>query len=55
MKLPAAPTSTAFSASRPCGPADRPDGVASSDHGVYEVLNELHGLAVWAQERRDSS
>jgi hypothetical protein len=25
------------------------------DHEVHEVLNELHGLAVWASERRDSS
>jgi hypothetical protein len=25
------------------------------NHEVYEVLNELHGLAVWASERRDSS
>jgi hypothetical protein len=25
------------------------------NHEVYEFLNELHGLAVWASERRDSS
>jgi hypothetical protein len=25
------------------------------NHELYDVLNELHGLAVWARERRDSS
>ena len=41
----------AFSASRRCGPAVRPDGAAGPTMQVDEVLDELHGLAVRAQER----
>ena len=46
---------TGSSACRRCDPAARPAGAVGTTHAVYEVLNELHGLAVWARERPDTS
>ena len=39
----------------PMRPGRPPGWRGRPDHAVYEVLNELHGLAVWAQERPDTS
>ena len=39
----------------PMRPGRPPGWRRRANHDVYEVLNELHGLAVWASERRDSS
>jgi hypothetical protein len=39
----------------PMRPGHPPGWRKRQNHDVYEVLNELHGLAVWASERRDSS
>jgi hypothetical protein len=39
----------------PMRPGRPPGWRKRQNHEVYEVLNELHGLAVWASERRDSS
>jgi hypothetical protein len=39
----------------PMRPGRPPGWRKRQNHVVYEVLNELHGLAVWASERRDSS
>ena len=39
----------------PMRPGRPPGWRKRQNHDVYEVLNELHGLAVWARERRDSS
>ncbi len=39
----------------PMRPGRPPGWRCRPDHAVYEVLNELHGLAVWAQERPDTS
>jgi hypothetical protein len=39
----------------PMRPGRPPGWRRKTDHQVYEVLNELHGLAVWARERTDTS
>jgi hypothetical protein len=39
----------------PMRPGRPPGWRKRQNHDVYDVLNELHGLAVWASERRDSS
>ncbi len=39
----------------PMRPGRPPGWRRRPDHDVYGVLNELHGLAVWARERRDTS
>ena len=39
----------------PMRPGRPPGWRRRHDHPVYEVLNELHGLAVWARERPDTS
>jgi hypothetical protein len=39
----------------PMRPGRPPGWRKRQNHDVYEVLNELHGLAVWAGERRNSS
>ena len=39
----------------PMRPGHPPGWRRKSDHAVYEVLNDLHGLAIWVRERRDSS
>jgi hypothetical protein len=39
----------------PMRPGRPPGWRRKPNHDVYEVLNELHGLAVWARERRDTS
>ncbi len=39
----------------PMRPGRPPGWRRRSTHKVYEVLNELHGLAAWAQDRRDTS
>jgi hypothetical protein len=39
----------------PMRPGRPPGWCRQPTHRVYEVLNELHGLAVWAQERPDTS
>ena len=39
----------------PMRPGRPPGWRKRQNHDVYEVLNELHGLAVWARERRDTS
>ena len=39
----------------PMRPGRPPGWRKRQNHDVYEVLNELHGLAVWARERRDLS
>ncbi|MET0222260.1 MAG: hypothetical protein ABW213_16540 [Tardiphaga sp.] len=44
-----------FQRMSPIRPGRPPGWRRKSDHQVYDVLNELHGLAVWARERRDSS
>jgi hypothetical protein len=44
-----------FHRTSPMRPGRPPDWRKRQNHEVYEVLNELHGLAVWASERRDSS
>jgi hypothetical protein len=49
------PTSRRFHRTSPMRPGRPPGWRKRQNHEVYEVLNELHGLAVWASERRDSS
>jgi hypothetical protein len=44
-----------FHRTSPMRPGRPPGWRKRQNHEVYEVLNELHGLAVWASERRDSS
>jgi hypothetical protein len=44
-----------FQRTSPMRPGRPPGWRKRQNHEVYEVLNELHGLAVWASERRDSS
>jgi hypothetical protein len=44
-----------FHRSSPMRPGRPPGWRKRQNHEVYDVLNELHGLAVWASERRDSS
>jgi hypothetical protein len=44
-----------FHRTSPIRPGRPPGWRKRQNHEVYEVLNELHGLAVWASERRDSS
>ena len=39
----------------PMRPGRPPGWRRKPNHDVYEVLNELHGLAVWARDRRDTS
>jgi hypothetical protein len=39
----------------PMRPGRPPGWSRRPSHQVYEVLNELHGLAVWARERPDTS
>jgi hypothetical protein len=39
----------------PMRPGRPPGWRRRPDHPVYEVLNEVHGLAVWTMERRDTS
>jgi hypothetical protein len=49
------PTPRRFHRISPMRPGRPPGWRKRQNHEVYEVLNELHGLAVWASERRDSS
>jgi hypothetical protein len=49
------PTQTPLPPLLPHAAGPSPGWRRKSNHDVYEVLNELHGLAVWASERRDSS
>jgi hypothetical protein len=44
-----------FHRTSPMRPGRPPGWRKRQNHEVYEVLTELHGLAVWASERRDSS
>jgi hypothetical protein len=46
--------SHSFQRLSPMRPGRPPGWRRRPDHAVYEVLNELHGLAVWARERPDS-
>ncbi len=39
----------------PMRPGRPPGWRRKPDHQIYEVLNELHGLAVWARERPNTS
>jgi hypothetical protein len=44
-----------FHRTSPMRPGRPPGWRKRQNHEVYEVLNELHGLAVWASERRNTS
>ena len=44
-----------FSRLSPLRPGRPPGWRKRGNHDVYEVLDELHGLAIWRRERRDSS
>jgi hypothetical protein len=50
-----APKPRRFHRLEPMRPGRPPGWRRKPNHDVYEVLNELHGLAVWARERRDTS
>jgi hypothetical protein len=39
----------------PMRPGRPPGWRRKANHDVYDTLDELHGLAVWSRERRDSS
>jgi hypothetical protein len=44
-----------FTRLTPLRPGRPPGWRKRGNHDVYEVLDELHGLAIWRRERRDSS
>jgi hypothetical protein len=50
-----APPKRSFQRFLPLRPGRPPGWRRKPDHDVYDVLNELHGLAVWANEGRDTS